>query len=40
MEAYLYGTPPDCELAAYEFEIITAPSEQPTMNVEQLKELL
>jgi hypothetical protein len=40
MEAYLHGTPPDCELAAYEFAILSAPSDEPTMNVRQLERLL
>jgi hypothetical protein len=39
MEAYLHGTPPDCELAGYEFTIITAPSDEPSMNVGQLEGL-
>ena len=40
MEAYLHGSPPDCELAAYEFTILTAPSDEPSMNVDQLEGLL
>ena len=40
MEAYLHGTPPDYELAAYEFAILSAPSDEPTMNVRQLERLL
>ena len=38
MEVYLHGTPPHYELAAYEFRVIDAPSEQPQMNVEELHE--
>jgi hypothetical protein len=40
MEAYLHGNPPECELAAYEFSVIDAPSEQPTLTVGELEELL
>lgn len=40
MEVYLHGTPPECELAAYEFTILNAPSAEPSMTVEQLEELL
>jgi hypothetical protein len=39
MEAYLHGTPPECELAAYEFSVIDAPSEQPYLTVEELENL-
>ena|SRR5882724_6765289 len=39
VEAYLHGKPPDCELAGYEFAVISAPSEQPSMTVGQLQEL-
>ncbi len=40
MEAYLHGNPPECELAAYEFTILNAPSDEPSMNVGQLEGLL
>jgi hypothetical protein len=40
MEAYLYGTPPSCELAAYEFGVISAPTDQPTMSPADLEKLL
>lgn len=40
VEAYLFGTPPSCELAAYEFTLINAPTDQPVMNLEELEELL
>ena len=36
LEAYLHGRPPDCELAGHEFEVISAPSDEPTMSVGQL----
>jgi hypothetical protein len=39
VEAYLHGEPPDCELAGYEFAVISAPSEEPSLTVGQLKEL-
>jgi hypothetical protein len=40
VEAYLYGDPPDCKLAAYEFAVISALSDEPSMTVLQLQELL
>jgi hypothetical protein len=40
MEAYLRGTPPACELAAYEFTLIDAPTDEPVLNPSQLEELL
>jgi hypothetical protein len=40
IEAYLCGTPPNCELAAYEFTLVDAPSEQPVMGPAELEELL
>ena len=40
MEAYLYGDPPECELAAYEFTVIRTPSDEPTLTPRQLEELL
>jgi hypothetical protein len=39
VEVYLHGSPPNCELAAYEFALISAPSDQPSMTVAQLQEL-
>jgi hypothetical protein len=39
MEAYLYGDPPGCKLAGYEFSVIRAPSEQPTLTPRELEEL-
>ena len=39
LEAYLYGTPPDCQLGAYEFAVLSAPTDEPTMSVAQLLEL-
>ena len=39
IEAYLYGTPPDCNLAAYEFAVLSAPTDEPSMTVAQLEEL-
>jgi hypothetical protein len=40
MEAYLRGTPPACELAAYEFTPIDAPTDKPVLNPAELEELL
>jgi hypothetical protein len=40
MEAYLYGNPPECKLAAYEFSVIRAPSEEPILTPRELEELL
>ena len=37
METYLYGTPPNCKLAAHEFELLERPSGVPAMSVDQLK---
>ena len=39
MEAYLYGSPPECKLAAYEYGVIGSPTEQPTLSLEQLEYL-
>lgn len=39
LEAYLYGTPPNCQLAAYEFAILSNPTEVPMMTVAQLQEM-
>ena len=40
LEAYLYGNPPACKLAAYEFSVIPFPSEEPTLTPRELEELL
>jgi hypothetical protein len=40
IEAYLHGTPPACELAAYEFTSVEAPTDQPVLNPAELEELL
>jgi hypothetical protein len=40
LEAYLRGTPPACELAAYEFTAVDAPTDQPVLNPAELEELL
>jgi hypothetical protein len=40
MEAYLRGSPPYCELAAYEFTRIDAPTDQPVLTPAELEELL
>ena len=40
IEAYLHGTPPNCELAAYEFTVVDAPTEQPILSPAQLEDLL
>lgn len=40
MEAYLYGDPPECKLAAYEFSVISAPSDEPTLTPRELEEWL
>lgn len=39
IEAYLYGTPPNCQLAAHEFEALNGPTDEPMMTVAQLQEL-
>ena len=39
IEAYLYGTPPNCRLAAYEFEALGGPTDEPMMTAAQLQEL-
>src|ERR1700676_118831 len=39
IEAYLHGTPPNCQLAAYEFEALSGPTDEPMMTVAQLQEL-
>jgi hypothetical protein len=39
IEAYLHGQPPDCDLAAYELEVLSAPTDEPTMSVAQLQHL-
>jgi hypothetical protein len=40
MEAYLVGDPPEFKLAAYEFNVIPSPSDEPTLTPRQLEELL
>jgi hypothetical protein len=40
IEAYLRGTPPACEVAAYEFTPVDAPTHQPVLNLAELEELL
>jgi hypothetical protein len=40
VEAYLFGAPPSCRLAAYEFTLLIAPTDHPVMNSEELEELL
>jgi len=40
IEAYLRGRSPYCELAAYEFTLIDAPTDQPVLSPEELEELL
>jgi hypothetical protein len=40
MEVYLCGDPPTCSLAAYEFSIISTPSEVPTLTPRDLEEQL
>ena len=37
LEAYLTGTPPQCELAAYEFCVLDAPSDRPILTPEELE---
>ena len=39
VEVYLHGKPPNCELAAYELALISAPTDQASMTVAQLQEL-
>jgi hypothetical protein len=39
LEAYLTGTPPKCDLCAYEFRVVDAPSDQPVLTPEELEEL-
>jgi hypothetical protein len=40
LEAYLYGEPPDCQLAAYEFEILKGgPTDKPILTIDQLKKM-
>jgi len=40
LEAYLYGSPPSCHLAAHEFRLLRERSTTPTMGVEELEVLL
>jgi hypothetical protein len=37
LEAYLYGRPPRCQLAAHEFRLLRERSATPTMSVEELE---
>jgi hypothetical protein len=39
LEAFLYGRPPTCRLAAYEFELLDGPTPEPTLTVEELERL-
>lgn len=39
VEVYLHGKPPNCELAAYEFALISAPTDEASMTIAQLQEL-
>ena len=39
IEAYLHGAPPEFELAAYEFSVIDAPSEQPYLTIGELENM-
>jgi hypothetical protein len=39
LEAYLTGNPPLCRLAAYEFTLLSVPTNQPVMSVEQIERL-
>ncbi len=38
MEAYLAGTPPKCQLVAYEFCVLEAPTDQPVLRADELEE--
>ena len=40
IEAYLWGIPPELEIAAYEFGVIDGPSERPSLTVEELENWL
>jgi hypothetical protein len=40
MEVYLCGDPPRYSLAAYEFSVVSAPSEMPTLTPRDLEEQL
>ena len=40
IEAYLIGTPPACELAAYEYTLIDSPTERAVLSPAELEELL
>jgi hypothetical protein len=37
LEAYLCGSPPNCQLAAYEFAVLPFPTDEPTLTVEELQ---
>ena len=36
IEAYLYGTPPECQVAVYEFVLLEAASQHPMLSVNDL----
>jgi hypothetical protein len=38
IEAYLAGNPPKCQLAAYEFCVLDAPSDRPVLTPDELEE--
>ena len=40
MEVYLYGRPPDCHLAGYEYVLLQGPTTDPTMSVNDLEKRL
>ena len=40
MEVYLYGDPPECKLAAYEFTVVGGPSDEPLLTPHDLEVLL
>ncbi len=39
-EAFLCGKPPHCSLAGYELAVIDTPTDEPTLTVKQLEELI
>jgi hypothetical protein len=39
MELYLYGSPPKCQLAAYEFVVIASSSATPVLSAEDLQQV-
>jgi hypothetical protein len=40
MEVYLYGTPPHCNIAVYEYVLLNGPSLDARMSVEELEDLM